>query len=453
MFQLKKSSKWDSEFWIAFAVALVVVFVFSGFNRPLWIDEYLHFALAGLSFDQALDMMYATNSNVNHGQTWFYQVVSVGLLHVFGAGTLGLRALSWFATLVTLLSAFLLFRIFSVRPILQFLFLAGVVLIPTISFELGNSRSYILVLMTTALSTLGLFSTIVPVRMPKYTKLLFTIGVIVGALNHPYFPVVLLTLLVTLFLTRKLAFGEKVIATLEAVRFYVGVSFLSGLLSIFVGLFTWMRGSPDFDRMDPFYWLPIGIEIFVGSSLLFFIGTAGMLFFSIRRCKNRLLSPQLAAGLPLIVAGTGLSLLFSWISLIRNYWILPRQWLPGILLVLFGVILVAAHFLLINRPTSHNSKFMAARLGTLAVMTLVAIGISREIVQIQNNRGYWDELGLENLQASLGDPGEFYTIAGNLNIKCGGSVWQDHARFYEPMNSTKLALPKFTELYESCTID
>ncbi len=451
-FRLRKNGHyWDSEFWIAFAISLVVVFVFSGFNRPLWIDEYLHFAIAGVSFDQAFDIMYLTNTDVNHGQTWFYQIASIELLHLFGAGTLGLRSLSWIASLVTLLSAYLLFRTFSVKPILQILFLAGVVLVPTISFELGNSRSYVVLLMSTALSTLALFTTMAPSRVPQHVKLLFTVGVTVGSLNHPYFAATLLTLLAAVFLARRLTFGENVFVTMKLMRFYVGVSLLSFMLSIFVGQLTWMRGSRDFSYMDPFDWLPIGLEIFIGASLLVVIGMIGSLTFYLREYRSRVLSPQLAAGLSLMIAGLSLCLLFSWISFLRNYWILPRQWLPGMLLALFGLILVAAHYLFIKTPASKAPKGKVGQLGTLVVIMLVGIGMGSEMVQIQNNKVYWNELGLKDLEAAYGGP-EFYVVAGNLNIKCGDSVWKEHAKFYDPMDNSKFLLTEFTELYLSCNV-
>jgi hypothetical protein len=73
--------------WDALATMFIsvgVTAIFSGLNRPLWIDEYLHFALAGIPWSQTLEVMVATNSNINHGQTFFYQIFSVGLLNAFG---------------------------------------------------------------------------------------------------------------------------------------------------------------------------------------------------------------------------------------------------------------------------------------------------------------------------------------------------------------------------------
>ena len=49
--------------------ALVVSILYSGFDKPIWIDEYLHFAFGGLSFTEALDVLRSTTgSGVNWGK-------------------------------------------------------------------------------------------------------------------------------------------------------------------------------------------------------------------------------------------------------------------------------------------------------------------------------------------------------------------------------------------------
>jgi hypothetical protein len=435
-------------------ISLGVTVIFSGFNRPLWIDEYLHFALAGIPWSQTLDIMASTNSNINHGQTFFYQVLSVGLLNVFGAGTFGLRALAWLATLVTLLTAFSFLRMFAVGPALKLLFVSVLILIPYFSFEMGNGRSYIVLIATTAIAALGLFASVAPEQPSRGVKTLFAVGVVVGALNHPYFPVVLVSLALALFLVRYLLRKEGLIVFIREMRFELIFSTLSGLLSIATGLLTWMRGSQDFSNMDPFqsfkkFGLPIGVDEFVVASwalLLFTLVTVAVAFW---QSKSRTLDPKLAVGVSFIILGLGLSLLFSWISLWRNYWIIPRQWLPGAFLFFLGVILVVAYLLAKHNQQRGKTRRIVAASGTWVVVILFGIGVGRGVMEIHQNSVFWQELSSNQLEVETVDGNRFGVMAGNLNIKCGGPVWKEHARYYGPESSQEL-VPVFLSRYESC---
>jgi len=444
--------RWDA--LAAMFISVGVTAIFSGLNRPLWIDEYLHFALAGIPWSQTLEVMVATNSNINHGQTFFYQIFSVGLLNAFGAGTFGLRALAWLATLITFLTAFSFLRIFAVGPSLRLLFVSTLILIPYFSFEMGNGRSYIVLIATTSIAALGLFSSVAHEQPLRGIKTLFAVGVVVGALNHPYFPVVLLSLALALFLVRYLLRKESLFSFLRDMRFELSFSILSGMVSIGAGLLTWMRGSQDFSGLDPFksfkkFGLPIGVDEFVVASwalLLFAFATVYVAFW---RSKSRPLDPKLAVGVSFIILGLGLSLLFSWISLWRNYWIIPRQWLPGAFLFFLGIILLMAYFLAKHNLNDGKTRRIVLASGTWVVVILFGIGVGRGIVEVRENTVFWRELSSDQLQVEAIEGNGFGVLAGNLNIKCGGPVWVEHSRYYETESFQEL-LPVFLSRYESC---
>jgi hypothetical protein len=106
-----------------------------------------------------------------------------------------------------------------------------------------------------------------------------------------------------------------------------------------------------------------------------------------------------------------------------------------------------------SEKTGSVVYFANNSLGTLVVSILLAMGAGRDFIEIQNNRNFWNELGLYSLQESYDNGSDFYTLAGKLNIKCGGTVWKDHAIFYETVETDEtpeLALAKFNELYISC---
>jgi hypothetical protein len=80
----------------------------------------------------------------------------------------------------------------------------------------------------------------------------------------------------------------------------------------------------------------------------------------------------------------------------------------------------------------------------------LGIGIGRELAAIQLNAQYWSELGISQLRQALTKPGDFFSIAGNLNIKCGGVVWPEHSLFYSSQTTTEELLPIFSSAYNRC---
>jgi hypothetical protein len=446
----KRKMKLDKELVVALILALAVTIIFSGFNRPLWIDEYLHFALAGVPWLDAINLMIETSSNVNHGQTWFHQILSISTLHIFGAGAIGLRLVSWIATVVTILSAFFFLRLFIVPPIIKFLFLAILILIPTFSFEIGNSRFYMLLMMATTLTVFGLFTNIASKHSSWTEKTLFGFGVLIGALSHPYFPVVLLGLLVALYLTRRMVLGDNLWESIRATSYQLALTALSLGTSVGVGLFTWMRGGPEFTSMDPFDWLPINLPIFVAFSLLLFICGIATLIWLYRSSRNNPLDYPLAVGVVLLVTGVGMSVFFSWVSFVRSYWILPRQWLPGSIIALLGLTLVISYFW--TKRKRQKPIDTALRVGVAVALVLFGFGILRGSIEIQTNAQYWNDLRTTELRNLTNDTNQFYTLAGNLNMKCGGDVWLEHSKFYDPKNNPKDSLEAFSKLFESCAI-
>jgi hypothetical protein len=89
---------------------------------------------------------------------------------------------------------------------------------------------------------------------------------------------------------------------------------------------------------------------------------------------------------------------------------------------------------------------------TVFVIILFVTGISRQILEVHKNQSYWEYLDADSLVSLTGNLNTFYTAAGNLNIKCGGSVWAEHARFYEVKHDPNLMLPVFTKLYDTCKL-
>jgi len=444
--------KLDLELLGAIALAVLITANFSGFNRPLWYDEYLHFALAGISWTDALALMTETSPNINHGQTWFQQILSIGLLQVFGASTIGLRGISWIASVALFLASFSLLRAFAVPFVLRTLFASLLVLIPTISFEIGNSRFYILLLAATALTARGLVSTLTLDARTKFNKTIFATGVILGSFSHPYFPVILVGLFIVVLVVRLVMRWDLGLSYLRQQLFYLGFAILSGSLSIVVGSISWMTGSPDFSYMDPFEWLPFGLMTFVALTLAFIVFTIGLSFWALYQVKIRSPDLNLVLGFSLMVMGAGLSLLFSWISLQRNYWVLPRQWLAGALLVLFGVTLLMTYLFQNKVFLSRYPKKLNFLKGLVLTATSMFFSISAYMgfVEVRQNIDFWSGLSPAGLASLADQSGGLFIFAGNLNIKCGGKVWSEHSQFYAPGLEPVDLIERFMEEYQAC---
>lgn len=410
--------------------------IFSGLNRPLWIDEFLHFALAGQSWPDVWNFIVLTSPGTNHGQTWFYQVLSIFLLNLFGSGFVGVRLISWAATFVLLVSTYYFLRLFSV-PMGIRLSVVGLILANRyFSFEMGNGRAYILLVATAALAAYALFSLLLQENTGFKSKILFGAVVIIGGFNHPYFPVILGALLVSFFLVKALMRDEALKSTLWLVRSHLILTALSGLLSIAVGRLTWMRGSRDFSDWDPFrpfekYGLDVGVPEFVALTALFAAGVTFFGFWIVGAAQKSALDLRLLVGSVLVVVGIVLALFFTWVSIFRSYYIYPRQWLPGAFLVFIGIALLLA--VLFSYLAKRELRVVAG-VGTIivwaAAVTMIVFGSARELYIAAENRAWWENLSPLSLESAVDDGNRFWVVAGNLNIKCDTTVWPELALYY-----------------------
>jgi hypothetical protein len=75
------------------ALSVLVVLVYGSFGSPIWIDEFLHFALGAFpTTGDAWRALSPTLPTFNHGQTAAYMLLDSALLRAFGADLVALRA-------------------------------------------------------------------------------------------------------------------------------------------------------------------------------------------------------------------------------------------------------------------------------------------------------------------------------------------------------------------------
>ena len=73
-------------------LCLTMILLYGPFGRPIWIDEFLHFAVGSHnSTREVWETIRRTTVEVNHGQTGFYILLDYWLMKLFGANLLALR--------------------------------------------------------------------------------------------------------------------------------------------------------------------------------------------------------------------------------------------------------------------------------------------------------------------------------------------------------------------------
>ena len=414
------------------AVALLLAALFSGFNRPIWIDEFLHFALAGVSWQEIFAVIQDTSGNINHGQTWAAQVASLASLKTFGASELALRFPTLIANALAVFASIRILAMLGVPPIFHIGLLGVITAIGEFEFQMGNARPYMPLLMFTVLTLWTLVELTVRRRLRRLHLVLFPLAVVAGAASHPYFPAVLITLLGGFFVLELITTNDGFGAVAMRYRF-VSLWSASGVVtSIAIGSYTWLRGSPEFPGMDPFSWFPLGLGLqgFVLLSVAF-AGSSVIMATQLRRLRDmRCIDRAGWVGLLLLFVGPALALIFSWISLARGYWILARQWLPGALLFFLGAtILGSIVFRLVSAKLASRSRHLL-EMGSLAcVLLVIGYSVSNEVEEIEANHAYWEALDPADLMTSS-DRASSFVVAANLNMKCGGPVWTELSSYY-----------------------
>jgi hypothetical protein len=99
----------DASMWV---VAVFVTIAYSGFGKPIWIDEFLHFAFGAMGTSEALTVLNRSlGAGVNWGQTPTMFILDHILLANFGANLWVLRLPSAIAGFVMIMLAVYFLRL------------------------------------------------------------------------------------------------------------------------------------------------------------------------------------------------------------------------------------------------------------------------------------------------------------------------------------------------------
>lgn len=438
--------------WLLAVAALVLN---SATGRPIWVDEYVHFALAAEpTTADALDMLRQTlgQGSISHGQTGTYMLLDYWLLSLAGADALALRLPSILSAALMFAAAILLFRRLGLSIGWQLAVVLALCGQHLLMYFAQEARPY-LPLAAAATAMLAYYM-LRPARPRSRGVLALGIAaMLLGVLMHPYFALYWPAMLLVAWVHHLDSTGQRP-SLLALVRFANPGLVAAGVaIFLLLGLATWMPGQGRF-AYDPFEWMKSPtlaehflayshwqfvmprLDLAIGLTVVAVVGPA--LLPGTRRAALRgLLPPAL-----LILVALGLSVMVSWLSWRVNYWILPRQWVGSVPLTAIGLVWLWAE-------AARLWAGLWRGLGWLACGMALWI-VSAQALALRENRMREARAQAESLPARLAESGcatldpaaieappgrppannDQWVALANRNILCGGPVWPVYRIYY-----------------------
>jgi len=435
---------------IGFLVCIVVsvAILFSGFNRPIWIDEFLHFAFGAYDTTQdAWSEIVRSLGTVNFNQTGVYMLIDYWLLKMFGASAIWLRMPSSIGALVLFSGAVSVLRTRGFGFAWQ---VAVVLLLVSQTWMMqfvAEARPYML-LAATCVGVLAYYAAETH-RRHWFISVLGWFSALVGAAMHPYF-LPYYIFVVGLTYADRISWDLRRIAP-KNIWQHLQPAMLFSTLAIYfgIGMLTWMPRQPHL-AFDPFQWVPRNtllynvifchFEFLFGTAepstdsflVLSALGTGAITILALVRSSCRsLLSP-----LALILGALLVSGLLSLMSYRAHYWILQRQWVASIALACIGTVwLCAAGAELLPATARRSAGIAVAIFAAFRAEAAVIAQFQRidtwhtEQSTIALNAGHLnpDQPG----PTDVGDQANAKWVAlANQNVLVGGPVWPIFQGYY-----------------------
>jgi hypothetical protein len=436
---------------IPFLLAFCAIVLHTSLGRPIWIDEFTHFAFAAEpTIRDAWDLFTATATNVLHGQTGVYVMLNYWTLTNLGLDTTLLRLPSIMSGVLLMVSSIVFLRVLNFSVLWQIVMVAALLgQDASLMYFVGEARPY----MPLAAASVGILAYYVARPVLPESRPVMALGIIsavTGALMHPYFAVYWPAVCLVAYVhnrvsTRKSFSLRSLIAFANPALVVLG----AGLYLLIAGP-TWLRGRPAFS-FDPFEWMREPFMAFTKFGHTQFLdGSYGLaVAFTCVVVLGLVLLPQesrqearfLLAPFLLIVVAIALSMLVAWISYMSNYWIVGRQWIASVALVALGTVWLWAEA---GRIWARVSPVLGlAALGIAALIVsgqalnvhhLVRIAQLRSVLADPRPQFVGGEclpLANLNLAAMSNDEANRVMVElANRNIACGGPVWPVFREYY-----------------------
>lgn len=415
---------------------------YASIGRPLWIDEFAHFAFGGLDPLEAMATIVGTTGpSVNQGHTGVYLFLDYWLMYVFGANLFMLRLPSLVSAALMLWAAVVFLRMKGYGTVWGALVILAFAAQGSFMYYAGEARPY-MPLAASCVLTLAYYQFPMTERRTWVARTFGILGILGGAVSHPYYAVY--GLLIAAFslwdaglLSRPRA-GRKEILDFVNLRLVLPAAFLY----VIVGLLTWAKGRPD-NPLDPWYWfggVSGGVDAFVFAHLellqvVHLPSAAAVLAVGVGLGIVTWTAGGRVVAAPLVLIGlaVGTSLLMTVASIVGAYWVFVRQWVAGMALVAVGLVwLLAAAW-------THGQRHRWIRqavVGGFVVVMLASAGthLVDQFRRIGTDMAYWESLRSDPPErpAVLGrvPSNEEWVLLGNLDVAAGGSVSREVSDYY-----------------------
>jgi hypothetical protein len=324
-------------------LCLLLMGLYAPIGKPIWIDEFLHFALGSYtSIKDAIRVIHKTIVEINHGQTGVYMLADYLLLKMFGASLWALRAPSLLSGALLLIAALSFLRTKGVGTGGQIALLIAYAGQINLMNYMGEARPY-MPLAAAVVGVLAYYANSIEQRGNISIKLLGWVSVILGTLMHPYFCLYWYALIIFSYINW-LKDNERPIKIKEFITFSNLRLIVAGtFIALAVGSLSWLRERTISFEFDPFQWITQGLWVeFTTFSHFAFIPNA-RIYIAIalimpiiyiagpKRIKSSI-EPLLGPAMLMILA-LSISILLGYLSYVQNYWILHRQWIASEALV------------------------------------------------------------------------------------------------------------------------
>lgn len=458
-------------------LCLFCVVLNSSFGRPLWIDEFLHFAFGSYeTTSEAWSMISQSILGINHGQTGIYMIVDYWLMQIFGANTFWLRFPSIISGLFLFLATLYLFHLWKMPFWWQVMGILALSSQTQLMYYVGEARPY-MPLVTATVCTLAYYSTPLPQRKSPILVCFGVFSILTGVLFHPYFSVYWLAIVLFTYVYQLIETGEKFSINSLLEHINIPLAVIGTIVYFYVGSLTWLRGRPEFEftfdpfqlmkkdtliiafikwghfeflqkLLDPFLLVPAFIIILIILSVM---------IFSTKISKIHL--RDIICPVLLIIIALGISLFLSYVSFRSNYWILTRQWVASIALVALGFMWLAyriskllskIHVTLaflwmilcfvpigvkFNEVARTNYQLLGERLAETLVLSQKDQDSFKNLASIdyfekpETLKSWLSKIGSANKSGQ--STSDYWVSLANKNIQQGGKVWKGFRSFYD----------------------
>jgi len=437
---------------LACVIGIAGLGLYSGYRHPIWIDEFLHFALGAFCGPgEAWQVIRQTVLSFNFNQTGIYMMADFWLLKLFGPDAFALRLPSLLSAAWLLVSTTTLFAVRCFGNLWKLVAVLAILAQGSLMNYAAEARPY-MPLAAAVIGTLA-FYLAAPEERRGWIFIAGVISIGLGVLMHPYFPgywaVVICIGFMTSLFERRCVPGVRQFLIFCDFRLVVPGLATYGI----VGAMTWMRGEPALS-FDPFQWIrrdalvPEFLDYSHLSFIFDFMTPADQLWFGPRRVVLYVMTalvlaypllprrwrPQLFRLVPpllLALASLLTSATLSCISYRHHYWILDRQWIASLALMPVAVVWYIGE---LGRIADQQCKGLSVLLaaGCVAMLCAVLYGlVPQKIATLRQDANRRTIAAPEpNPTAAVPTDNLGWVALANANIAAGGSVWAVFRKFY-----------------------